>query len=74
MEFIKLFLANKGFRTAEMEYWWLRLKCALGLTDEYRPFRPYHIQRMFSDDVKPLFPVGHDVYETTHEWEREVDE
>ena len=56
MQFMKLIFNQKGFLSAEIKYWHLKLKYALGLTDEYLMFRPYHIYRMISNDVKPLFP------------------
>lgn len=67
MKFIKLIFKQKGFLAAEIEYWHLKLKYALGLTDEYLVFRPYHIYRMFSDDIKPLFPKGHEIYKNSSE-------
>lgn len=43
-----------GWVRAELYYWYERLLHALGITDEHRLFRPYHIWRMFQNDIKPL--------------------
>lgn len=44
----------------ELRYWYWKLLFRLKLADEYYLLRPYHVRRMLNDNIKPLFPEGHE--------------
>ena len=56
----------------ELRYWYLKLKYALGLADEYPLIRPYWLLRAMADKVQPVvFTYSVD---GTDDYEEEQDE